>query len=439
MSQPHLSISLSRVFRRPGWVGSTHGPISCNGRWLIVAAAVVGSIQTADADRRALAQVCGWGEVSPEPRPSARSGHTAAFDEARGVTVIFGGTTGSDVFDPQTWTWDGEDWSLRASTGPSGRTGSRMVYDSARRVCVLFGGYDGVDLLGDTWEWDGASWTLRTTTGPSPRYVHGMAYDTSRGVTVLYGGDTECCNSNGETWEWDGGEWTQRSVRSPRAKAQHAMAYDEARGVTVMFGGLTFGGDGDRETWEFDGTGWTLRSSSGPAGRWRHGMVFDSARGVIVLFGGYDSTFGQSYDDTWEWDGFSWRFISNTEPPARFSHALTYDAFRGVTVLFGGFGAPRYDDTWEYCTDVGCEGIKRLKVKVVGDSGRCKLKGVARTTLSEGTELTLCFDDEACGCVTATVNANGRARATCVTESDVEHHVCIRGCPIECRRAACPP
>src|SRR5262245_30251395 len=63
-----------------------------------------------------------------------------------------------------------------------------MAYDSLRGVTVLFGGWNGREADGETWEWDGNTWTLRATTGPSPRTEHAMAYDSARGVTVLFGG-----------------------------------------------------------------------------------------------------------------------------------------------------------------------------------------------------------------------------------------------------------
>src|SRR5262245_22395743 len=87
-------------------------------------------------------------------------------------------------------------WILRATTGPSPRYGTAMAYDSARGVSVLFGGYTGTQTLDDTWEWDGNSWTFRTNSGPSASWGHAMVYDSARAVTVLF--------AEGETWEWDG-------------------------------------------------------------------------------------------------------------------------------------------------------------------------------------------------------------------------------------------
>ena len=40
-----------------------------------------------------------------------------------------------------------------------------MAYDSARGVTVLLGGTSESNVLGDTWKWDGSTWTPRSTAG----------------------------------------------------------------------------------------------------------------------------------------------------------------------------------------------------------------------------------------------------------------------------------
>lgn len=74
-----------------------------------------------------------------------------------------------------------------------------MAYDSARGVSILFGGTaDGI--VGDTWEWDGTAWIQTGQSGPSPRTGHAMVYDDLRGVAVLFGGDAR--ERDGQTWEY---------------------------------------------------------------------------------------------------------------------------------------------------------------------------------------------------------------------------------------------
>jgi hypothetical protein len=206
--------------------------------------------------------------------PSARYVHAMAYDAARGVTVLFGGYSGGA--NGETWEWNGTAWTQRSFIGipenpppvPSPRYYHAMAYDAARGVTVLFGGSLTQNVgNGETWELSGAGWSQRPVSGPAPRFQHRVVYDAARGVTVLFGGSTSPGTCNGETWKWNGATWTQRPSSDPAARSTHAMCYDDARGVTVLFGGSSDGGvSGIRETWEWNGGSWTWRSTTGPPG-----------------------------------------------------------------------------------------------------------------------------------------------------------------------------
>jgi hypothetical protein len=49
-----------------------------------------------------------------------------------------------------------------------------MAYDEKRGVSVLFGGSNSGIRSGETWEWNGRVWTRVATTGPTPRGFPGM-------------------------------------------------------------------------------------------------------------------------------------------------------------------------------------------------------------------------------------------------------------------------
>src|SRR5437868_5501888 len=96
----------------------------------------------------ARAQSVQWTPLQPSPRWE----HAMAYDAARGVTVLFGGSGGG--YNDETWEWNGTTWNQRAVPGPSPRAGHTMAYDAARGVTVLFGGYNGSAYNGETWEWN---------------------------------------------------------------------------------------------------------------------------------------------------------------------------------------------------------------------------------------------------------------------------------------------
>ena len=68
-----------------------------------------------------------------------------AYDSARGVTVLFGGANGyyPPTLNDETWDWDGTARTQRTIVGPSARFNHAMAYDTARAVTVLFGGTTG--------------------------------------------------------------------------------------------------------------------------------------------------------------------------------------------------------------------------------------------------------------------------------------------------------
>jgi hypothetical protein len=303
-----------------------------------------------------------WQQIAPQVNLSARFYMASAYEANRGDFLIFGGgtsTVGPGLGD--TWSLQGVitsaiDWARAdASPAPSARVWAQMDYDSARGVSVLFGGSSdsGPGNLHDTWEWDGARWTQMAPAASPPAVAGGMmAYDSSRGVSVLFGGSGTTGNSS-STWEWDGTNWTQKSpATSPPARVWAAMTYDSARGRMVLFGG-----DGPSgllaDTWTYDGTTWTqISPASAPSPRDGPALAFDPSRGRAVLFGGHASN--GRLADTWEWDGANWMQIpTTTAPHARFWESIAFDAQRGKTVLFGGDHIQPNDlgesnDTWEW-------------------------------------------------------------------------------------------
>jgi hypothetical protein len=285
-----------------------------------------------------------------------------AFDDARGVAVMFGGAIpGEGGPAPRlndTWEWDGARWIERvAVTVPTPRLRHAMAYDAARKRVLLFGGNTQdvpvFTVLDDTWTWDGTTWKVEMPPGerPSARQDHAMTFDSNRGVVVLFGGTGPSGRLN-DTWEWNGERWTRKLTASaPAPREGSAMAFDVARGVTVLFGG--FNEAHSDETWEWDGVDWMMRTpGQSPPRRNNHSMAYDSRRGRVVLFGGAifkpDFTDFQHFDDTWEWDGETWiERARATSPAPRRRTAMAYDSVRENTVLFGGVDdVAVFGDTW---------------------------------------------------------------------------------------------
>ncbi len=217
-----------------------------------------------------------------------------AFDSARQRVVLFGGITtpigggGQPVAD--TWEWTGSAWQPQLTlTHPSARAGSIMAYDAARGLMVLAGGSANNIPRSDTWTYSSGQWTQVAGSGTSPSVGYKAAYDPVRQRVVAFGGlsgNTPLTN----TWEWDGAAWSQRAVASPpQPRAEYAVCYDPySRGV-LLFGGLSVSPNSvflnDAYTW--DGAAWVARSYFlAPTPRSGHAMALDEVRQRIMVLGG---------------------------------------------------------------------------------------------------------------------------------------------------------
>jgi hypothetical protein len=299
-----------------------------------------------------------WLQINPAASPSPRAFSQMDYDSARGVTVLFGGSSDAGAANlADTWEWNGFNRAqMSPSASPAALDGGSIAYDSARGVSVLFGGDGSSGTSSSTWEWDGASWTLRTPATSPPATVFGaMSYDSARGRMVLFG-------TSSNTWEYDGTTWTQIfPANSPSPRFGSAMAYDPTLRRTVLFGGLDANGQRLADTWEWDGSDWTqIATATAPHPRFWATLAFDAQRGRTVLIGGdhfQPGDFGES-NDTWEWDGAQWTRDWPTAAPAiRSGQAMAYDTGRGRMVVFGGWNAATspptiYGDTWEFGSGV---------------------------------------------------------------------------------------
>jgi hypothetical protein len=158
-----------------------------------------------------------WTQLAA-PGPSPRVGAAMVYDSARQVCVLFGGqirltgNTSQAFSSDETWEWNGSAWTQRAVAGPSAREGCGTAFDSARGVTVLYGGTAVfVGDYGDTWEYNGNQWTQSQVQTPGPQALMPMVYDAARARTIVFSGwhpPTYALGSggsaNGDTWGFEG-------------------------------------------------------------------------------------------------------------------------------------------------------------------------------------------------------------------------------------------
>ncbi len=251
-----------------------------------------------------------WSQLNVQG-PSPRSASVAAYDSVRHVIVLFGGSGPGGIgpaklFD-DTWTWDGATWTKQfPAHQPNARFDAAMAFDQRRGVTVMYGGLGQTETYDATWIWDGTDWTLKDPPStPGARHFFSMAYDEAVGVTVLFGGTLPGQRLN-DTWTWDGLTWTRQQALPPVASGWSFLAYDSATKEVVAY--IYFGLDNHpvaEFTITWDGTQWTDRTSTrDPSPRVGIALAFDPDTNQVVMFGPANAP------ETWIWDGATWSVYS---------------------------------------------------------------------------------------------------------------------------------
>ena len=94
--------------------------------------------------------------------PSPRFGHGMAYDKLRHETFMFGGVDSTNQKLNDSWRWNGHQWQrVEVAVAPAPRSEGHLAYDDSRGVIVMFGGEGAqtIPTLNDTWEWNGARWS----------------------------------------------------------------------------------------------------------------------------------------------------------------------------------------------------------------------------------------------------------------------------------------
>jgi hypothetical protein len=269
----------------------------------------------------------GWTNLTPSPLPPAwppgRFVHAMAFDERRGVVVVFGGGgSGGNLSD--TWEWDpaAGTWASRGGDPhPFGRYGMTLAYDPAGVVWLFSGAGDG-GYSQEVWEWNGASgvWTDRTpsplpATWPGPRTSHGAAFDTGRNRMIIFGGDDPSVSPLGDLWEWNpaSGSFTAETPTPlpaawPTARVYPGVAFASSAAKLILFAGLSGPGVGiTPDVWTFDPAAATWSNltpspvpASWPSARAAHSVAYSAARDRLFVFGGQG--FSGLMNELWTFD-----------------------------------------------------------------------------------------------------------------------------------------
>ncbi len=294
----------------------------------------------------------GWKLLKPAHSPGPRARAAVAYDAQRQQIIYFGGGsqwlgTNYEMMN-DTWTWTGSDWQeIKTETAPTPRISTAMAFDEQRGVIVLFGGEGVRGFLNDTWEWDGQTWKQifprEDAAVPRARSAHQLFYDLARQKVVLSGGYTQDDKKQAvfldDAWEWDGQAWQPVVAQnnSPQL-AGFSVARDPNSGSMLAIG---YPG---AFTWAEDH--WSvLNLTPAPSGRTDFAMVNAGERDVVLFGGGHDDA---RFQDTWLLHDGTWKEIPSMQKPAqRILHSMFYDPISKRVILHGGYGVNQVlGDTW---------------------------------------------------------------------------------------------
>ena len=304
----------------------------------------------------AISAICprgGWIQIHPKHTPGARANSAIAYDSVRGRLVLFGGLSewigATFHHERDTWEWDGNDWiEMKPKTLPPPRAGHMMAYDEKRGVVVMFGGEDktGNFMLGDTWIWDGKDWRqMSPTSYPSARRGGQMFYDPQTEKVILTGGfyyaTGKVFTYVYDTWAWNGKDWEYlASAEENLIVTNPDVAYDPIQKRTILF-------DYKRVmTWR-DGQWQTIETGTIPPKRYGAWLAADPSSGNMLIFGGVDNDIQRG--DTWVFEGGTWKELHPDSTPApRDSYIMFFDPTRNSFILYGGTSKGIMSDMWEY-------------------------------------------------------------------------------------------
>ncbi len=256
-----------------------------------------------------------WTERHPSGSiPSERVFQATAYDSDSKRVVLFGGLSypnTSSVLD-DTWIYEpaADTWTELHPIGPvpSARAGHTMAYDPITKRVILFGGAPDISgtegSLDSTWAYEPSknTWTELKPSGPVPaaRQGHVMAYYSAEGLMTVFGGAAAPRDLN-DLWAYDpsANTWIELKPSGPSPKGRNgaALCYDPLVDRLVLFGGFNGGSAAATgyvgDTWEYDfaKNKWTEIESNrqAPVPRQFSSLVFCPTVRRAILFGGVSS------------------------------------------------------------------------------------------------------------------------------------------------------
>jgi N-acetylneuraminic acid mutarotase len=271
-----------------------------------------------------------WLELSPaETAPSPRFGHNAVYDLRSRRMIIWSGQ-GVGFFN-DVWAFDlvSNTWQELGtmSPKPNARYGSAAVYDEVNHRVVMYAGFTNLGRFDDTQAFNlsGNSWVDLTPPGEKPqrRCLHTASYDAPRNRMIMYGGQSIGALDDLWAFDFQSNSWTNltQSLRPPGRFLSASVCIDNK---FYVFGGTT-GVENSNETWMFDLTllKWAKIDAGAllPEQRNGHTAILIPQENSIAVFGGSGANL---LNDVWKLENAVTSVVEYPLAPLKFSLEQNY-------------------------------------------------------------------------------------------------------------------
>ncbi len=346
-----------------------------------------------------------WSEggLGTGTRPSARQGHSLVYSPIQNRAYLFGGSaSGTPSEEVHIYNPDMDSWNPQPTSGaskPSARFGHSAAYDSFQDAMVLLGGDSGTLVLGDVWvlPFGAASpqWRSILVSLPlgSQRKYHSAVFDPVRRRTIIFGGEGSGGVLKNDLAELTtaGSLGTWKTLKPdgtlPPALAGHTAWYDCANRRMIVLGGRTATGlnasvyalylDGDDGIWTtLPAAGESVAARAHAQGAW------NGTKQEFVVFGGEGTTPQKSSDHLTivppepEPDMSASKLtVAGIAPPALAGHSAAYNRTTDEIIFFGGNDGSKCVNTVHVLSNISNPGSETWTTLTTSGTGPPAVEG----------------------------------------------------------------
>ena len=257
-----------------------------------------------------------WEQLLVAGGPSSRGGHTAIWHMGSRTMIVFGGSHYTTYYS-ELWLYSlsTNAWRLsNSSTMPTARAYHSAIWDLANQIMLIFAGENGIPMA-DLWEYRFLSndWRELTPSSgkPSARSRHSAVWAGAMNAMLIFGGWASTALDDVWLYGWWTNAWTLLSpANPPSGRAGYSAIWDPLTFSMLTCGGVKVLNESfsyTAELWNYSllTNAWTPLAPPGtypsPSAREDHTAVWDPDLRFMYILGGFDVSYKK---DFWRYAGY---------------------------------------------------------------------------------------------------------------------------------------